>query len=62
MTYVDSILQPEICDDCGQVIGIVVHVVTVSDLRRSAVTATVMRDYAVTLLQEEQHLRVPVVG
>ena len=32
------------------------------DLRRTAVAATVMRDDAIALRQEEQHLRVPVVG
>ncbi len=40
----------------------VVQVVAVRDLRRAAMAAPVMRDDAIAVLQEEQKLRVPVVG
>ena len=39
-----------------------VHVVSVSDLGRTTVSASVCGDHPVTVLQEEQHLGVPVVG
>src|ERR1700693_1360481 len=38
-----------------------IHVVTVADLRRTAVTPAVVGDDAVALSEEEQHLRVPVI-
>src|SRR5690242_13183254 len=40
---------------------IMVHVVTVADLRRATVAAAVVSDDAEALGDEEQHLRVPVV-
>ena len=42
--------------DRGQVVGVVIHVVTVAGLRGAAVPAPVMGDDAVAVLQEEQHL------
>src|SRR5580693_6731690 len=38
-----------------------IHVVTVADLRRTAVTPAIVGDDAVALSEEEQHLRVPVI-
>jgi hypothetical protein len=46
----------------GEIVGVVIHVVTVSNLSGAAVTATVMRDDAIAVAEEEEHLRVPVVG
>ena len=45
-----------------EVVGVVIHVVAVPDLARAAVAAPVMRDDAETVVHEEQHLRVPIVG
>ena len=56
------IAQVEMFDDRGEVVGVVVHVVAVADLCGPAVSAAVMRDDAVAVLREEQHLGVPVVG
>jgi hypothetical protein len=58
----DSVTQVEVRGDCGQVVGVVVHVVSVRNLGRAPVTATVMRNDPVTLPHEEQQLVVPVVG
>src|SRR6185436_14760780 len=44
------------------VIGIVVQVMAVVDLGRAAMAAPVVRDNAKAAFQEEQHLRVPIVG
>ena len=46
----------------SEVVGVVVHVVTVAGLRGASVPAPVMGDDAVAVLEEEQHLGVPVVG
>ena len=39
----------------------VIHVVAAADLGRSAMAAPIMRDDAIALTEEEQHLRVPIV-
>ena len=44
-----------------QIVGIVIEVVAVGYLRRTAVAAPVVRDDPITLGEEEQHLRVPIV-
>jgi len=36
--------------------------VTVADLRRAPVPAPVVRDNAIALAEEEQHLCVPIIG
>ena len=58
----DGILEIEMGGQRGQVVGVVVHVVTVAGLRRASVPTPVMGDDAVAVLEEEQHLGVPVVG
>src|SRR5205809_411405 len=45
-----------------QVIGVVIHVVPATGLGRASMSASVMRDDAIALFEEEQHLRVPVIG
>src|SRR6516162_11304842 len=45
-----------------QVVGIVVHVMAGSTLARAAMAAAVMGDDAKAAVEEEQHLRVAVVG
>src|SRR5262249_7306323 len=42
--------------------GIVIHVVSVAHLCGPAVPAPVMGNHPVAMMQEEQHLRVPIVG
>jgi hypothetical protein len=62
MADMNGALQIEMRGRCGQVIGIVVHIVTVAHLRRTAVAAAVLRYDAIALIEEEQHLRLPVIG
>ena len=62
MANVDGVAQIEMRDDRGGVRGVVVHVVTIADLARPAMAAPVMRNDAIALLQEVEHLGVPVVG
>src|ERR1035437_3423349 len=42
--------------------GVGVHVVAVRGLSRTAVATTVMSNHAISVLEEEHHLRVPVIG
>src|SRR5262249_6607656 len=42
--------------------GIVVHVVPVADLARSAVAAAIVGDDAITFADEVEHLGVPIIG
>ena len=58
---VDSVLQIKLLREGCEIVGVGVHVVAVPRLAGAAVPAPVMRDDAVALLAEEQHLSVPVV-
>ena len=61
MADVNSALQIEMGREGGKVIGIVIHVMAVAHLGRPSVTAAVVGDDAIAVIQEEQHLRVPIV-
>jgi len=58
----DGVPEIEMGSHGSQVVGVVIHVVTVAGLRGASVPAPVVGDDAVAVLQEEQHLGVPVVG
>ena len=58
---VNGVVQVEVLNQVGQVVGVVVKVVAVAGLRGAAVPAPVMGDHAVAVVQEEEHLGVPVV-
>src|SRR3712207_5736497 len=57
----DGISQVEMPHQCGNVGGVVVHVVTVAHLSRAAMATPVMSDHAVALVEEEEQLRIPIV-
>src|SRR6185295_2925723 len=59
---VDRVAKVEMNDQGGSIGRVVVHVMAIAYLRRPAVTAPIMRDDAVALVEEIEHLRVPVVG
>ena len=59
---VDGILEIEMLRHRSQVVGVVVHVVTVAGLGRASVPAPVVGDDAVAVLEEEQQLGVPIVA
>jgi hypothetical protein len=58
---VDRIAQIEMLGHGRQIVGVVIHVVTVTDLARASVTTPIVGDHAVAAAEEEQHLVVPVV-
>src|SRR6266480_1659606 len=62
MTDVHGILQIKMCGQSRKVVGIVIHVMAVARLGGPAVASSVMGDDAIAVFEEEQHLRVPVVG
>ncbi len=62
VTDVNGILQIEMRSERGDIGGVGVHLVACVRLRGPAVTATIVRDHAKALRQEEHHLRVPIVG
>src|SRR5208282_5611756 len=49
-------------NDRGQIIGVVVHVVTDAGLCRASVATSIVSDHSEAMLQEEHHLGVPVVS
>ena len=58
---VDGVAEIEMRRHRGEVVGVMVHVMTVAGLGGASVPAPVVGDHAVAVLQEEQHLRVPIV-
>jgi hypothetical protein len=56
------VAQVELCDQLGQVVGVLVHVVAIPGLVGSSVAMAVVRDHSVALLTQEQHLAIPGVG
>jgi hypothetical protein len=61
VTDVDGVLQNEVLREGGEVIGVMVHVVAIAGLSRAPVSAPVVGDDPVAMLQEEQQLRIPVI-
>ncbi len=62
MTDMDDILQAERLDEGKGICCVMFHIVTIGHLGGSAMATAVMGDDAKTFRQEEQHLRVPVIG
>src|SRR5881296_3009613 len=61
MADVNRILQVKMIGDGLQIIGVVVHVVSVAGLSRATMPAPISCNDAETLAEEEKHLRVPVI-
>jgi hypothetical protein len=59
---VDRVLQVELADELGEVVGVGVEVVAVPGLARAAVAAAIVRDAAVAARGEEEHLVLEGVG
>ena len=62
MADVDGVLQIQCFHERGEIVGIGVHVVAVPRLTGSAVAAAIVRDAAVAVEAEEDHLVFPGVG
>jgi hypothetical protein len=62
VTRVYRVLQVEVLDHRRQVVGVMIHVMSVARVGGPTVTATVMRDHSVAMAEEEQHPCIPVIG
>src|SRR5437660_11984199 len=62
MTNMHGVVQIKMRRQSRKVVGIVVHVIAVARLGGPAVASSVMGDDAIAVFEEEQHLRVPVIG
>src|SRR6202043_4123082 len=61
MANMDGIFQIEMRCKSRQVIGIMVHIVAVGGLSGAAVPTAIMGDHPIAVMQEKQHLVIPVV-
>jgi hypothetical protein len=61
MTDMNRIFQFQMVGDGPQIVGIVVEVVAVGPLRRTAVSAPISSNDAETFAQEKKYLRIPIV-
>src|SRR6266853_3864528 len=62
MPDVNRILQIKMIGDGLQIIGIVVHVMSVAGLTRATMSAAISRNDAIAFAEEKEHLDVPVIG
>src|ERR1700740_1406453 len=62
MADMDDIFQVEMSHKSGQVVSVMVHIVPIGRLGRASMATAVMGYHAIAMMQEEQHLRVPIIG
>src|SRR6266446_3811266 len=62
VTNVHGVLQIKMRGQGCKVFGIMIHVMAVARMGGPAVTSSIMGDDAITVFEEEEHLRVPVIG
>src|SRR5258706_8391964 len=58
----DGVAEIEVLNDRGRVGGIVVHVMTTGHLARASMAAPIDSDHAISVVEEEQHLGIPIIG
>ena len=57
----DSVFEIKMRRQRREVVGIMIHVVAVGDLARAAMAEGIISNDAKAVVEEEQHLRVPVL-
>jgi len=62
MADMHRILEVEMCGQCREVVGVMIHVMAAVGLGGAAMAAPVVGDHAEALAEEEQHLRLPIIG
>src|ERR1700693_2635446 len=55
-------LEVEMCGQRTQVVGVVIHVMAATGLSGASMAAPVVGYDAIAVLEEELHLRVPIIG
>src|SRR5580698_1090671 len=61
MADVNRVFQIQMLSDCSEVVGVVVHIMALGNLRGAAVTTAIMRDDTIAVVEKEHHLGIPVV-
>src|SRR5262245_60422195 len=61
MTDVNCILQFEMVGDRLQIVGIMIHIMSVAGLGRATVPAPIGRNDAISFAEEKKHLRIPII-
>src|SRR6516165_5004984 len=61
MADVNRILQVEMIGDRLQIVGIMIHIMSVAGLSRATMSAPIGRNDAIAFAEEEKHIRVPIV-
>src|ERR1700752_1019943 len=62
MADMEGAFQIEMRRQSRQIVGIMVHIVAVGGLGRATMATAVMGDNAIAMIEEEQQLRVPIIG
>src|SRR5215468_3031858 len=62
MTDMDGVAEIQVLDHGGCVGGVMVHVMAIGHLTRASMAAPIDPHHAITMVDEEQHLGIPVVG
>src|SRR3989454_12541696 len=55
-------LEVEMRGQRGEVVGVMIHVMATADLGGASMATPVVGDDAIAMREEEQHLRVPIIG
>src|SRR5581483_3928559 len=61
MAHMNGIFQVQMGGNSRQVVGIMVHIVAAVGLTGAAVAAAIVGDNPIPMIQEEQHLVIPIV-
>src|SRR5579864_9287645 len=62
MAHMNGLFEVEMRGERGQVISVVIHVVAAISLRGAPVSAAVVGNDAIAIINEEQHMRLPIIG
>src|SRR6266436_3983413 len=57
-----SLLEVEMCGQRRQVVSVMIHVMAATRLGGTSMSAPVVGYDAIAVLEDEQHLRVPIIG
>src|SRR4051812_38248498 len=55
------VAEVQMRNQLGNISGVVVDIMTVTNLRRAAMASTIVGDHAIALIKEVKHLRVPII-
>src|SRR5262249_19029396 len=61
MANVNRVLQVEMIGDRLQIVGIMIHIMSVAGLSRATMSAPIGRNDTIAFAEEKKHLRVPIV-